>query len=229
MKSRRIRLYVLYALPALGLLGLLYTGFAPIRFQSPFSQLLPKLFILSYLILDYKAVFTKLNPGIKIVKAAEFQGVIEKIPVQRGWSRAGLILRASISLLLFAWAIKWLLSGPPLAAYGWIGIVLFFAAILAVGFISSLQKPPQQILFTEFGIHSYLWSYLYITWDQVESITEKPKWVTVRPVGKADHDINFDELANDEAKESLIKRFRSVAIQHNIPYSDLSQEYNPLV
>ena len=93
MPNRRLRLYFIYALPALGLLGLLYTGYAPIRYQSPFIQLLPKLFFIAYLILDFQSVNRRLNPGTRMMEAAKTESVIRTVAVRNSWQRVGIILR----------------------------------------------------------------------------------------------------------------------------------------
>ncbi|MEZ4685164.1 MAG: hypothetical protein R3B47_03605 [Bacteroidia bacterium] len=157
MPNRRLRLYIMYALPALGLLGLLYTGYAPIRYQSPFTQLLPKLLFIAYLILDFKSVNRRLNPASRMMEAAKTERVVRTLAVRSSWQRVGIMLR-----LAFFWSLRHGRSPcfqKGRLDLGWIGILTMLTVFMGTGIVRSLNNPPQQILVTQRGIHSYIWTY----------------------------------------------------------------------
>ncbi|MFK7971831.1 MAG: hypothetical protein AB8F95_15805 [Bacteroidia bacterium] len=226
MNSNRIRLYAIYTLPALSLLALLYTGMAPMRLQSPFIQFLPKLLFLLYLAINAKGVYQWLNPGVKVFKALKEETVIGTVNVKPSWHRAALALRGGLALIIFAAALSWaFMSTFP--SYGWILIMTAFALFLGIGFIHYLNNSPQCILVTDRGLHCYVWSYRFFAWEQLGSMTEKAEWISIRKKDKADHEINFEELA--EPPMNLARLLKAEALVHNIPYTDLSQEFNPAV
>ena len=226
MNSQRLRLYALYGLPALGVLALLYTVFAPYRYQSPFIQLLPKLFFIAYILLDIKSVYRRMNPGVKVHQAARKEQIIRVVQVRKSWQWVAGSLRVvlffgfiALGYLLFA------MSGRP--DYGWIGILILLAIIWGVGFVDYLNNPPQQILITEKGVHSYIWSYRFLAWERLNRISEKAEWISFIREGKPDHDINFEEIIGPPT--GLIQAIKPQALVHQVPYEDHSQEYNPAV
>ena len=226
MKSRRITLYAMYALPALGLLGLLYTGFAPLRLQTPFTQLLPKLLFILYMLINYKGVYSWLNPGVKMHRAAKEEQVLNSINVKSSWRFVARALRLVMCVFFAVWAASWaIVSKHP--DYGWIGVLLVFSIMLGIGFVHYVNNPPQRILVTEKGLYSYVWSYRFFAWEQMKHITEKPEWMAFGRKGKADYDINYEEL--DGSPNELVQAIKPVASSHNITYIDNSQEYNPAV
>ena len=111
--------------------------------------------------------------------------------------------------------------------FGWIGIIAMMAVFMGFGLIQYVNNPPQQILITQKGIHSYIWTYFFIPWEKIEGFTQKAEWLSVHRLGKSDHDINYDELADSPFE--LVSSLKPIAKSHNIPWKDLSQEYNPAV
>jgi hypothetical protein len=161
-----------------------------------------------------------------MIEAKREEEILSLVAVRDSWKRIGIMLRLIFLLVFAVWALTWLFVRER-QDYGWISILGMMAVFMAVGILQYLRNPPQQILITEKGIHSYIWTYIFIPWGKIEFFTQKMEWLSIRRVGKPDHDINYDELADTPYK--LIYAVKPLAETHNIPWKDLSQEYNPTV
>lgn len=161
-----------------------------------------------------------------MMEAMKKEEVVRKVAVRKSWQRVGLILRLVFFLAFASWALIWLFVKDR-QDYGWIGVLLIMAAFMASGLVEYIKRPPQQILVTQKGIHSYIWTYLFIPWEKISHFTQKMEWLSIRQLGKSDHDINYDEL--DDTPFKLIYAIKPFAESYNIPWKDLSEEYNPAV
>jgi hypothetical protein len=220
MNKQRVYYYILYGL-LLGGIAAKLIGWISLT-HNFFFDWVSEGMVMLFLLLEVKSIFKYFNPGVKIQQALRLEDSIFVAESNQGWLFVGIMVRI-IGIAFFVLMGFLFLNVFRNTEFLFAAMCFYVAAILLAGIFMYLLRNPYMLLIDEKGVKAYFFSFKEVSWENLEKISLKQKWVALQPKSRAVNEIEFENL--NCKKEELVDILRNQATQRQIPFRDDSKEF----